>query len=158
MNSHPILKRVPKFLRPFALRFIHAPISHVTAFLILHELTAIIPLIGVWYVLHKYHLSIPMDLPSWAIDKGTKVIDSSMARFDFTGWNVNEKFTFMMEGAYAFVIVKFLLPVRLMISLGLMPWFSKWVVVPFTRIFKRKPKAPKVEVKDSVKKVEKPRL
>lgn len=150
-----IIKAIPKFLHPYTTRFVNAPFSHVTAFLILHELTAIVPLVSIWYVLHKYHISIPLDLPSWAIDKGTKIIDSSLASFDFSGFTINDKFNFIMEGAYSYVIVKFLLPVRLIFSLSLMPWFAKTFVIPFTTIFKKK-KPEKENLK--LKKVDKPRL
>ena len=36
--------RLPKFLQRYTIALVNAPFSHVTSFLILHELTAIIPL------------------------------------------------------------------------------------------------------------------
>ena len=36
--------RLPKFLQRYTTSLINAPVSHVTSFLVLHELTAIIPL------------------------------------------------------------------------------------------------------------------
>lgn len=167
IKSHPILKRVPKFLLPYTKNFINAPISHVTAFLILHELTAIVPLVGFWYLFHKYHWSVPMDLPSWAIEKGTKIIDKSMESFDYTNFSLADKARFIMEGAYAYVLVKTLFPIRIMVSLGLMPLFAKYFVVPFTRMFRRKrtPKAASeaLDINEApaqvkLKKVNKPRL
>ncbi|SGZ56760.1 CIC11C00000003134 [Sungouiella intermedia] len=165
-NKHPILSKVPKFLRPYTTQFIHAPVSHVTAFIILHEITAIVPLIGTWYVLHQYHdlfMTASMDLPAWAIEKGTKIIDKAMADWDFGTYSFNEKVRFIMEGAYAYVIVKALFPVRLAFSLIGMPWFAKWFVLPFTKMFSRKRPAPKVETTPAIKehspkKIEKPRL
>ena len=159
-QRHPILKRVPRFLRPYTRSFIHAPVSHVASFLILHELTAIVPLVGIWWIIHKYQLLLPLDLPTWAIEKGTKIIDSSMEKFDFTSFSINEKFTFIMEGAYAFVIVKFLLPLRVILSLSLMPAFAKWFVIPFTKIFRKspKPKTPASFEKVKTKEIKKPRL
>lgn len=141
--DHPILKRIPKFLHPYAQRFINAPLSHVTSFIILHELTAIVPLVGFWYLFHKYHWAVPMDLPSWAIEKGTKIIDESMKTFDFSNFNVHERAKFIMEGAYSYVLVKSLFPIRIMISLGLMPSFAKYFVIPITKIFKRSDKSSK---------------
>lgn len=167
VEKHPILKRMPKFMLPYTKNFIHAPVSHVTAFLILHELSAIVPLVGIWYVFHKYQWSIPLDLPSWAIDKGTHIIDKSMAQFDFRNFSFQEKANFIMEGAYAYVIVKGLFPVRIIFSVLLMPWFAKYFVIPFTRMFsfrkKKQPKVPETEpTKEqseiTPKKVTKPRL
>lgn len=157
-SEHPILKRIPKFLQPYTTGFINAPVSHVTAFIILHEITAIIPLFGFWYVFHKYPGLIPLDLPSWAIERGSKIIDSSMAKFDFSDYSIHDKFSFIKEGAYAFVVVKFLLPVRVMFSLTLMPWFAKWFILPFTKMFRKKPVAAAPPKVDKVKTVTKPRL
>ncbi len=40
-----IQNRIPRFFRPYTAPLLHAPGTHITSFLILHELTAIIPLI-----------------------------------------------------------------------------------------------------------------
>uniref|UniRef100_A0A0L0P7I6 Uncharacterized protein n=1 Tax=Candidozyma auris TaxID=498019 RepID=A0A0L0P7I6_CANAR len=172
-DKHPILSKVPRILRPWTTQFIHAPVSHVTAFLILHELTAIVPLVGIWYLLHSYHdllMVSSLDLPSWAIEKGTKIIDLAMVSFDWGNYSLNEKVQIIMEGAYAYVIVKALFPVRLAFSLLGMPWFAKWFVLPFTRMFSRRKAAKTVPVEQQklvpptptatheVKKVDKPRL
>ncbi|KSA01641.1 uncharacterized protein AC631_02581 [Debaryomyces fabryi] len=167
VETHPILKRMPRFMLPYTKNFIHAPVSHVTAFLILHEISAIVPLVGIWYVFHKYQWSIPLDLPSWAIDKGTHIIDKSMAQFDFRNFSLQEKANFIMEGAYAYVIVKGLFPVRIIFSVLFMPYFAKYFVIPFTRMFsfrkKKQPKKPEIESNKegneiTQKKVTKPRL
>lgn len=169
-DRHPILSKVPRILRPWTTQFIHAPVSHVTAFLILHELTAIVPLVGIWYVLHSYHdllMVSSLDLPGWAIEKGTKIIDLAMVSFDWGDYSLNEKLQVIMEGAYAYVIVKALFPVRLAFSLFGMPWFAKWFVLPITRLFSRKkevtvPTPTETPVttpgEHKTKKVEKPRL
>lgn len=160
-NNHPILKRIPRIFRPYTTQFIHAPISHVTAFLILHELTAIVPLAGVWYVLHEHHdlfMSASLDLPTWAIEKGTKIIDKAMVSWDFGDYSISEKVRFITEGAYAYVIVKALFPIRLAFSLLGMPWFAKWFVLPFTRVFSRKKTSPKVAEEHKPKQIKMPRL
>lgn len=167
-DKHPILSKVPRFLRPWTTQFIHAPVSHVTAFLVLHELTAIVPLVGIWYLLHSYHdllMVSSLDLPAWAIEKGTKIIDLAMTSFDWGNYSLNEKVQVIMEGAYAYVIVKALFPVRLAFSLLGMPWFAKWFVLPITRLFSRKRKtpaqqalAPPTPTQHKAKKIEKPRL
>jgi hypothetical protein len=47
-----VLNRVPKFLSPWTNGLRNAPGSNVVAFLILHELTAVVPLVGLTAVFH----------------------------------------------------------------------------------------------------------
>ncbi|CCE83438.1 Piso0_004013 [Millerozyma farinosa CBS 7064] len=166
-QTHPILKRVPKFLRSYTRNFINAPVSHVTAFVILHELSAVVPLVGIWYIIHNYNFGIPLDLPSWAIEKGTKIIDSSLKSFDFSTFTLEDKAKFILEGAYSYAIVKSLFPLRIGFSLFFMPTFAKYFVVPFTRIFRfrkhrkvpeAKPGIGSSTEKEEIKKLKKPRL
>lgn len=162
-DKHPILKRVPRILRPYTTQFIKAPVSHVTAFVILHEITAIVPLAGIWYLLHEHHdlfMLTTLDLPGWAMEKGTKIIDKAMVNWDYGDYSLADKVKFIKEGAYAYVIVKALFPVRLAFSLLGMPLFAKWFVLPFTRMFSRKKPAPSPDVapEHKPKPIEKPRL
>lgn len=152
-----ILAKFPRFLRPYAMRFATAPFLHVTAFLILHEISAIVPLIGIWYLIHHYGWNPPLDLPLWAIERGLKILDSSMTQFNYESYNIHDKVQFIMEGAYAFVIVKFMLPLRLMFSILFMPWFAKWFILPFSRIFRKK-NPPVVPSAPVTKAIHKPRL
>lgn len=163
-KTHPILKRVPKFLRNYTAKFVNAPFSHLIAFIVLHEITAIVPLIGIWYYLHQHPGFIPLDLPQWALTKGAKVIDSAMGQFDWS-FNTSDKLAVIMEGAYAFTIVKLFLPVRVIISLWGMPWFAKWFVLPITNLFsnwkklrKAKGEVKSVDSKVKTKQIDKPRL
>ncbi|CAH6719235.1 hypothetical protein CLIB1444_02S03928 [[Candida] jaroonii] len=157
-----ILSKVPKFMKPYTINFVNRPVTNLVSFLILHELTAIVPLIGIWYVFYKYDISVPLDLPEWAINKGTKIIDSSLKSWDLTDFTFNDKFNLIMKGAYAYVIVKMLLPVRLMFSFLFTPLFTRFFVDPITGIFGRKKVPPPVVTQQSQpvkpKKIEKPRL
>src|SRR5438105_2020914 len=47
-----ILSRLPPSLQKYTTRLRAAPLSHVLAFLILHELTAIIPLLSLFGIFH----------------------------------------------------------------------------------------------------------
>jgi Hypothetical protein FLILHELTA len=49
-----ILRRTPKFLRPTLSALHNAPLTHITAFLILHEITAIAPLVGLVGAFHYF--------------------------------------------------------------------------------------------------------
>lgn len=53
-------RRLPKFLHKYTNALASAPISHITSFLILHELTAIIPLFSLVSIFHYTHW-----LPTW---------------------------------------------------------------------------------------------
>lgn len=85
------------------------------------------------------------------------------------GNNSKDKMLIIIEGAYAFSIVKFLLPLRIIVSLSLMPWFARWFIVPILNIFpnftkllnykKIKQKQDKTRFDNAkIKHVEKPRL
>lgn len=54
-----------------------------------------------------------MEIPNWAIDQGAKIIDYALSKI--TNWEINskDKMLIIIEGAYAFSIVKFLLPLKL---------------------------------------------
>lgn len=47
--------RLPKFLRRYTTPLINAPVTHITAFLFLHEVTAVIPLFGFFGLFHYTH-------------------------------------------------------------------------------------------------------
>lgn len=74
-QNHPIIKRLPRSMKKYGKRFINAPVSHLTAFVILHELTALVPFLGLWYAFHKVGF-LPTDIPSWVLVKGSSVIES----------------------------------------------------------------------------------
>ena len=47
-----ITSRLPKFLQGYTTPLINAPLTHISAFLLLHELTAVIPLFGLAATFH----------------------------------------------------------------------------------------------------------
>lgn len=49
-----VLRRCPKFLRPSLSALYNAPVTHITAFLILHEVTAVVPLFGLAGAFHYF--------------------------------------------------------------------------------------------------------
>ena len=169
-SQHPILKRIPKFIWPYAERFAQAPFSHVTAFAILHELTAMVPLIGIWYFLFKFQIIPTLDAPEWVAEKGKEVIEKSTKNFNFEEYTLEEKARFIMDGVYSYIIVKGLFPLRVLVSFLAMPFVAKYFVVPFTLVLQKlkgrrtSQESPKKEslLQNSQdvrqKKIEKPRL
>lgn len=47
-----IISRLPRFLQIYTTPLINAPITHISAFLVLHEVTAVIPLFGLAATFH----------------------------------------------------------------------------------------------------------
>lgn len=73
-KAHAILAKLPGPFRKYGERLVDAPFAHVSAFLILHEFTALVPFLGLWYAFHTYEF-LPADIPSWMIVKSTGVIE-----------------------------------------------------------------------------------
>ncbi|KAK6465350.1 hypothetical protein DFJ63DRAFT_310447 [Scheffersomyces coipomensis] len=179
-KTHPILKRVPRFLRRYTTQFIHAPVSHVISFLVLHELTAIVPLISLWYCL--YNFPDYFHFIDWSVGsmnevyvKGVEVINKSLDKYQIGAIDgLEDKVKLLSTGATSYVVVKLLAPGRVVFSLLFMNWFAKWFVVPISNLFKRKKRTPSSPIESSedtattvtppisnsisVKKVDKPRL
>lgn len=134
LSSHPIFKRLPKFLHKYAVNFINTPVSHVTSFLVLHELTAVVPLFGLWGAFHYLDYT-PM-MSDWLMERGIEFIKKMGER---NGWDFSTPemgYKLIVQGAASYAIVKTILPFRAAFSLLLTPWFARHFVVPFTRIFR----------------------
>lgn len=152
-DNDPILKHIPRFIRPMAARFKNAPVSYVTSFLLVHEITAVIPLFGLWWYFNRNDF-VPPGLPDWLIVKGMSVIDKLLESQGWSFLNMENSSRVVMQGAAAYALVKATLPVRIPISLLLTPPFARWIFIPttrsvgrmFKRLFSRK-KSSKVDTK-----------
>lgn len=146
-------RRLPKFLHKYTSALATAPLSHITSFLILHELTAIIPLLGLAATFHYTHW-----LPSWfaegawvlagveqfgkyfkrkgwirSEDVAEAEAEVELRRRD-RAWNLGEGGArVLVEFATAYTITKVLLPVRIMFSVWGTPGFARWAVLPIIR-------------------------
>lgn len=140
VSEHPLFKRIPKFLHPYTIGFMNAPVSHVTSFILVHELTAIAPLFGLWGIFYYLDYTPVAGIPDWLLVKGTHFIDILADRNGWTSLKSETGAKIVLQGAVAYAIVKVLLPFRVFISLASMPWVARWVVIPFTRLFTRKGK------------------
>lgn len=167
ITKHPILLKLPRFTHKYAAGFLERPISNGIAFTILHEASAIIPLLGLWYLFHKFPGLVPVEIPGWAIEKVDKLIEDNFQHFEFSG--SEDKLHFAMEGALAYIITKFLLPLRVVFSLWGMNWVSRWFVYPFYNAYQHyivnRGKEPKKKgefqyeiKKQETKELKKPRL
>lgn len=64
--------RLPRFLARYVKPLRNAPISHITAFLVLHELTAIIPLFGLTFAFHKFDWLPPVFSEGYWVKEGVE--------------------------------------------------------------------------------------
>ncbi|KAJ5573793.1 uncharacterized protein N7459_008220 [Penicillium hispanicum] len=156
---HRFNDRLPRFLRTYTTPLLGAPITHITSFLILHEITAIVPLFGLVAAFH-YGASMP-DLSAGSGE--SNAFDEGAARFGRwlrkKGWidesDVNivaeheasssrqptaqerAGVRLVLEFATAYAITKALLPVRIAMSAWATPWFARTILAPTTKVAKR---------------------
>lgn len=142
--------RLPRFLQRFIVPLRHAPISHITAFLVLHEITAIVPLFALAGAFH-YFTWLPPYISEWKwAHEGMKKYGNYMRRKGWISddtkkgrwWGRSEGgVKIVVEIATAYAITKALLPLRLILSVWASPWFARWAVLPITgrisRMFSR---------------------
>lgn len=157
-----IVTRLPRFLRRYVEPLRNAPLTHVSAFLLLHELTAIVPLFGLAGLFHYYDYLPPYITDGDLVAQGVKRFGNYFRR---KGWieELNEDASgeqsqgavrwsggegsvrIVTEFATAYAITKVLLPLRLVLSMWATPWFARVLVTPFTnffsKVFKKVPKA-----------------
>ncbi|KOS17080.1 Uncharacterized protein ESCO_006025 [Escovopsis weberi] len=73
-----LASRLPRRLRPYTARLRSAPVSHVVAFLVLHELTAVVPLLGLFALFH-YSSHAPVAYMTEHFGEG---VEAGVARFE----------------------------------------------------------------------------
>ncbi|KAF2496536.1 hypothetical protein BU16DRAFT_458677 [Lophium mytilinum] len=158
-----INSRLPRFLHPYTTPLASAPASTVTAFLLLHELTAIVPLFALTALFH-YTNYLPSSIvegewvasgierfgryfrrKGWVEDtEGEREGEVAAAERAREGVAVQDErrgngngVRLVVEVATAYAITKALLPVRLVGSVWATPWFARVVVVPVLGIGRR---------------------
>ncbi|KAL2010580.1 hypothetical protein VTN00DRAFT_6387 [Thermoascus crustaceus] len=148
--------RLPKFLRPYTAPLLGAPVSHIASFLILHEITAVVPLFGLVAAFHYGGW-----MPDLTTGDGDGAFDEGVRRFGRwlrkKGWvddtdvesvgaggestrttigttaAERKGVRLVLEFATAYAITKALLPVRIIASVSATPWFARVVVGPVGR-------------------------
>lgn len=149
-----VLSGLPPSLRKYTDRLRDAPVSHVVAFLILHELTAIVPLFGLFGLFH-YTNYVPI---GYMLEHYGGQVRDGIARFEryfrkkgwfgfgsanegpappraaeelgaedkevLVRWESDGKYKILVEVALAYAVTKILLPVRVVGSILATPWFA----------------------------------
>jgi hypothetical protein len=150
-------RRLPKFLHKYTNALSNAPITHVASFLILHEITAIVPLFGLAATFHYTHWLPPYFAEgTWVLQgverfgkyfrrkgwiRGEEVGEAEdevkLRRRDHA-WNMSEGgVRVVVEFATAYAITKIFLPVRIVASVWGTPWFARTTVIPLMGRFKK---------------------
>ncbi|KIW07271.1 uncharacterized protein PV09_02126 [Verruconis gallopava] len=140
-----INSRLPRFLRRFTVPLADAPISHITSFLILHELTAVAPLLGFFGAFHYFDYLPPFLTEGAWVKEGIEKFGNYFRRKGWlgdedsrrdTGWRYGEGATrVLVEVGAAWALTKALLPLRLIVSVWATPWFARWFVLPIAGRF-----------------------
>ncbi|ESZ92793.1 hypothetical protein SBOR_6850 [Sclerotinia borealis F-4128] len=138
--------RIPKFLHPYTAPLLTAPKTYIISFLVLHEITALVPLILLAGGFH-YTGCLPSDLipegkleatrerfERWFGKKGWFGYEGATGSADALG---NDGQTIMKAGenntsgkrivlevATAYVVTKILLPIRILVCVWGTPWFA----------------------------------
>lgn len=135
-----------RILAPYTTGLAKSPFSYVLSFLAVHQTTALLSLAAVWSLFTHFNYT-PMGIPDILLSKGLGVVDIIL---DWTGWaaaiggfKIRAGGRVLMQGAAAYAVVKMMFPLRLGVSIALMPWVARWVFLPFFSLFKRSPKASK---------------
>ncbi|KAH3689010.1 hypothetical protein WICPIJ_000009 [Wickerhamomyces pijperi] len=132
-----IIQSLPKPLQKYAQKLSTSPVSHITSFLILHELSAIIPFIALWYVFHEFQfLPTSLEIPLWVVTQGEKFAKAVIGESTLNGFDLVERSKLLVEGASAYGVVKVLLPIRILGSVLCTPWFARVIVEPLFNFMK----------------------
>ncbi|KAG0634160.1 hypothetical protein HOY80DRAFT_929129 [Tuber brumale] len=127
---------LPKALKKYAARFRDRPFSHITSFVILHELTAIVPLGGLFLFFHKTRWT-PPGLPGEWVAAGVDMFGKYVRRKGWESFKGDEGARLLFEVASAWAVVKALLPARIAVSLWATPWFARVVLGGVGRVVGR---------------------
>ncbi|KID94174.1 putative protein family FLILHELTA, partial [Metarhizium majus ARSEF 297] len=154
-----VTARLPQRLQKYTNGLRNAPVSHVVSFLILHELTAIVPLFALFALFH-YTTFVPV---AYVTSHFGDYVQTGISRFEryFSrkGWfgfspgdadkekaddamdkwkSGEQKYKILVEVALAYAITKALLPIRIIGSVWATPWFAG-VLLRLRRVLTRKP-------------------
>ncbi|KAI9149459.1 hypothetical protein HJFPF1_11512 [Paramyrothecium foliicola] len=151
-----VTSKLPRGLQKYTNGLRNAPVSHVVSFLILHELTAIVPLFGLVGLFH-YTDYAPV---SYMTEHFGSYVQTGIVRFEryfkrkgwfgfsqedgestetgqvkgaVEGWESGDpKYKLLVEVALAYAITKALLPLRIIGSV----WATPWCANAFLRLRK----------------------
>ena len=114
-----------------------SPGSHITGFLILHELTAIVPLVVIFSTLQGFRIPIlPSSLSQESLNTAERSINRFRKKLGWEEWQPGEASDTVARLGLSYAAVKLLIPVRIAASLALTPWFARRVIQPCYQKFR----------------------
>ncbi|KAK7202636.1 hypothetical protein BZA70DRAFT_285631 [Myxozyma melibiosi] len=131
-HAQRILAKVPARFRPHAEKLLTEPGSFVFCFLILHELSAVLPLFALFWLFQYLDWAPP--LPDNLIEKGTEFFSKAVEPEKIPAGAAGAKY--LAQGATAYILVKFLLPVRIPLCLLATPWLVRRTIDPIKEVFR----------------------
>ncbi|KAI5818610.1 hypothetical protein BZA77DRAFT_306048 [Pyronema omphalodes] len=143
-SSPASVKPKGKFAK-YALLFAGKPVSYFTSFLILHEITAVLPVAGIFWYIHTTSWT-PPGISEELVKSKMEFAKRWTAEWGLGKWFEGDKGARMLlELGTAYAVVKVAMPIRMAVSIAGAPLFARWAVEPIRhagiRIFKsfRKP-------------------
>jgi len=158
LRASKILDRVPRPFRRYTDGLRHAPITHIVSFLILHEITAIVPLISLSLLFHYTQWLPEVWVEGRYVDEGVSNFTRYFRRKGWFGFdegdgeggregdgggesNGEERGRMgrrvVVEVATAYAITKVFLPVRILLSVWATPWFARVIMGRIGGLFGR---------------------
>ncbi|KAI9092147.1 hypothetical protein DFS34DRAFT_633858 [Phlyctochytrium arcticum] len=107
------------------------PGSHLASFAVLHELTAMLPLPVVYFILSTYDIPIPF--PESIMEEGNRRMSKMVSYFG--GGPIESNSKVMVHMATSYAIVKAAMPLRIGACFIMTPWFARTTIVPVQRGF-----------------------
>ncbi|KAH8702118.1 hypothetical protein BGW36DRAFT_372235 [Talaromyces proteolyticus] len=150
--------RLPAFLRGYTTPLLGAPATHITSFLVFHELTAVAPLFGLFGAFHyagwmptltigeggPFNEAVQrfgkwMTKKGWVDTEDVEIAKTASSTGDEKSQVVSEQkgAQLVLEFAAAYAVTKALLPVRIAVSVWATPWFARVFIGPLGRGMRR---------------------
>lgn len=105
-------------------------IPTITSFFILHELTAVIPLFMIWYILYHSDFWDEFNITESSNPLLVKC-NKAIERLVGDKCESLDKHKLIITGAVSYSIVKVMGPLRMFVSLWAAPYFGRYLIVPF---------------------------
>ncbi|KAK9461712.1 uncharacterized protein V1516DRAFT_672757 [Lipomyces oligophaga] len=133
-----VLSKIPPSLRPLAEKILSAPTSYIVMFLLLHEVSAVLPL---FLLMWLFQLTdwLP-HLPDELIETGREFYKKNIP--NDSGLSAEQTSQLLIQGGTAYAIVKILLPLRVLLCVVATPWMVRHSIDPikqFLKLYKAKP-------------------
>ncbi|KAK9451982.1 uncharacterized protein V1518DRAFT_410058 [Limtongia smithiae] len=132
LRAQAIVNKLPLFLRPAAEKLLQSPAQYVLSFLLLHEVTAILPLFGLVWLFQATDWIPP--LPDSVVEAGKTFYEKAVPPGTIDDGPAGAKL--LLQGATAFAIIKLIMPLRVAFCVYITPWFVRRSIAPITKLIK----------------------